>query len=148
MMKEKLLISACFVSDGYKYDGTNNKLDCLNLLQERYDLVLICPEVYGGLSTPRIASEKVGSKVISQEGLDVTSNFVDGALISLKKCLDNGCKKALLKAKSPSCGYKIIYDGTFTKTKISGNGVFTEMLLEHNIEIFTEDEIGVLINDN
>lgn len=147
-MKEKLLISACFLSDGYKYDGTNNILKEVELLKEKYDLVLICPEVYGGLSTPRTPSERVGNKVLNQEGKDVTDFFIKGSKTSLEKCLKNGCKKALLKAKSPSCGYQKIYDGTFTKTIIDGNGVFTEMLLKHNIKIYTEDEIGGLIDDN
>ena len=146
MVKEKLLISACFLYDGYKYDGTNNILDCIDKLKEKYDLIPICPEVYGGLSTPRIASEQLGDKVINKEGKDVTSNFINGARLSLQKCLDNNCKKALLKAKSPSCGYKKIYDGTFTRTIIDGNGVFVKMLLEHNISIYTENEIGELLD--
>lgn len=147
-MKEKLLISACFLETGYKYDGTDNKLACIDKLQEKYELVLICPEVFGQLGTPRRPSEIKDGKVFNDLGQDVTANFISGSKLSLEKAIDAGCKKALLKAKSPSCGYKIIYDGSFKHIKKEGNGIFTTMLLEKGFEIYTEDEIEVLLNDH
>jgi len=144
MVKEKLLVSACFVSDGYKYDGTNNINDEILKLQDKYEFVLVCPEVYGGLNTPRKPSEGLNGKVFMNDGTDVTEEFKKGALKSLEKALNNGVKRALLKAKSPSCGYGKIYDGSFSHTVVDGNGVFVQLLLENNILVYTEEDISSL----
>ena len=145
MKKEILIVSACFLKDGFKYDGTNNIRDEIKQLENKYELVLVCPEVFGGLSTPRLPSEQKGNQVFMNNGKDVTNEFNLGA----KKCLDialqNKVKKALLKAKSPSCGYKQIYDGTFTHTISEGNGVFAKLLIENNIEIYTEEDLTKLL---
>lgn len=144
MKKEKLLVSACFLAKGYKYDGKDNINEKVIALQEKYDFLLVCPEVMGGLSTPRDPSEQRGEKVVSNKGKDVTINFINGAQKALDIVLSNNCKKALLKAKSPSCGKGWIYDGTFTHTKVEGNGVACQLLLDNGILVFTEDEIDFL----
>jgi len=144
MVKPKLLISACFLSKGYKYDGTDNIKQEILKLEEKYEFVPICPEVYGGLSTPRIASEQVENKVLTKDGKDVTKEFELGAKLSLEKAFQNNVKIALLKAKSPSCGYKKIYDGTFTHTIIDGNGVFVKLLIANGFKIYTEEDIHEL----
>lgn len=144
MKKEKILVSACFLAKGYKYDGKDNINEKVISLQKKYDFVLICPEVMGGLSTPRDPSEQIGEKVISNKGKDVTINFINGAQKALSIANANNCKKALLKAKSPSCGKGLIYDGTFTHTIIEGNGKCCQLLLDNDIEVFTEDEIDFL----
>ena len=144
MVKEKLLISACFLSPGYKYDGTDNiKADILKL-KEKYDLIPVCPEVMGGLSVPRLPSEEKDGKVYMIDGRDVTLNFISGSKKALDILKENQITKALLKAKSPSCGYGKIYDGTFTHTLKEGGGVFARMLIKEGIEIITENELEKL----
>ena len=123
MEKEKLLVSACFLFQGYKYDGTANINQRIIELQEKYDFILICPEVFGGLPTPRVPSEIVGDKVCNSIGEDVTNQFLKGAYRALELAREHNCKKAILKAKSPSCGKGLVYDGTFTHTLIDGNGI-------------------------
>ena len=141
MKKEKILVSACFLHEGYKYNGGANINEKIKGLAEKYEFVLICPEVFGGLSTPRLPSEIVNKKVLNSIGEDVTEAFVNGAKKSLELALENGCKKAILKAKSPSCGKGLVYDGTFSHTIIEGYGVAAKLLMENGITIFTEDEI-------
>ena len=145
---EKLLISACMLGISCRYDGksklavTDEELRALN---EKYQLVPFCPEIYGGLPTPRVPSERVGEEVIMKDGTRVTDNFKKGASEALKLCRGLDIKKALLKAKSPSCGKGEIYDGSFSGTLRPGNGVCTEFLLENGIEVYTENEIFELI---
>ena len=144
MAKEKILVSACFLHEGYKYSGGSNFNPEVLRLQEKYDFILICPEVFGGLSTPRLPSEIVNDKVLNSIGEDVTKAFVNGAKKALELALENGCKKAILKAKSPSCGKGLIYDGSFSHTIIKGDGVAAKLLMENGITIYTEDEIEKL----
>ena len=135
---EKILVSACLLGINCKYDGENNKNNkVLEYLKDK-EVIPICPEIMGGLPTPRIPSEIKDNKEITKENNDVTYNFVKGAeeVLYLAKLLN--VKKALLKAKSPSCGVGEIYDGTFTHTKIKGDGITTRLLKENNIEVLTE----------
>ena len=141
MAKEKILVSACFLHEGYKYNGGANINEKIKGLAEKYDFVLICPEVFGGLSSPRLPSEIVNDKVLNEIGEDVTEAFVSGAQKALELALKHGCKKAILKAKSPSCGKGLIYDGSFSHTIIKGDGVAAKLLMENGITIYTENEI-------
>ena len=143
-MREKILVSACFLQEGYKYDGGANINEEIKKLASKYDFILICPEVFGGLGTPRLPSEILNDKVINNKNEDVTKEFFTGALKALEMAKENGCKKAVLKAKSPSCGKGVIYDGTFTHTKKSGNGIACQLLLDNGIEVYTEEEINLL----
>ena len=137
---EKILISACLTGVNCKYSGGNNKLvdTVLEKLAEKYELIPVCPESDGGLSTPRDPSERRSDKVVSCKGRDVTEEFQRGALIALEKALSNDCKKALMKELSPSCGSGKIYDGTFTGTVIDGYGVTAELLTKNGIEVIGE----------
>ncbi len=141
MNKKSIAISACLLGCNCKYNGGNNYTSKVEKLKEQYNLIDICPEVLGGLPTPRVPSEIIGDKVINKEGLDVTINYQTGAKIALDKALENGCEIAILKAKSPSCGCGKIYDGTFTSTLIDGDGITTRLFKEHNIKVLTEEEI-------
>ena len=135
---EKILVSACLLGINCKYNGNNNKNDkVLEYIKDK-EVIPICPEIMGGLSTPRIPAEILNDKVVNSEGLDVTDNFKKGAneVLYLAKLFN--VKKAILKAKSPSCGVGEIYDGTFTHTKISGDGITARLLKENNIEVITE----------
>ena len=144
-MKEKLLISACLCGKNTKYSGGNNLISRLKEIEEKFELYLVCPEVDGGLSTPRNPSEQRGELVVSNVGVDVTKEFNLGAKIALEVALKNNIKYALLKESSPSCGSKLIYDGTFTGTKINGQGVAAKLLVQNGIEVYSENEIEKLL---
>ena len=138
---EIILVSACLLGTNCKYNGKNNKNDkVLEYIKDKY-VIPICPEVFGGLSTPRIPSEIKDNIVINKEGKDVTKYFIDGANKTLEIAKILNVKKALLKQKSPSCGCGRIYDGTFTSNIIKGDGITTKILKENNIEIITEEDL-------
>ena len=140
-----ILVSACLAGVNCKYDGGNNYNKKIMDLVKSGEAILVCPEQLGGLTTPRTPSEikSIDSKkyVFTKDGTDVTDNYNRGAHEVLKLAKELGIKKAILKAKSPSCGCGIIYDGTFTKTKINGNGITTQLLLDNEIEVITEDDV-------
>ncbi|MBO5374846.1 MAG: DUF523 domain-containing protein [Clostridia bacterium] len=144
---KKALVSACLLGVPCRYDGLSKPVEKVIALKKEYELIPICPEVQGGLDTPRVPAEIVGDRVINKSGIDVTENYKNGAKIALDLALENGCKVAILKAKSPSCGKGMIYDGTFTKTLKNGNGVCAKLFLDNDIIVFTENEIGEL-NEN
>ena len=144
-MKEKLLVSSCLLGKNCKYNGKNNYQPNIENLHLYYDIYEVCPEVDGGLPTPRDPSEIIGDKVMSIKGNDNTPFYNKGALHALEVCKKYNIKKALLKQKSPSCGSKIIYDGTFTSTVIKGDGVTSKLLKDNGIEVFDEDDIEQLI---
>ena len=141
-MKEKILISACLLGVNCKYDGTNNDNDKVNEYIKDKELIIICPEIMGGLTTPREPSEILNEKVISKSGKDVTQNFKRGANETLMLAKKFNVKKALLKSKSPSCGCGLIYDGTFNGKLIKGDGITTELLKKHGIEVLTEKDLN------
>ncbi len=144
-MKEPLLISACLYGIACRYDGKDNQISHIELLQQRYTLIPCCPEVMGGLPTPRTPAERRGRDVITRKGVVVTREFQRGVYQSVQLAKQYGCKVALLKANSPSCGCGFIYDGTFTHTLIAGDGMLTEALKDEGIHVFTEKEIEKLL---
>ena len=144
-MKTKLLISACLCGKNTKYNGGNNLIPDLTKIEENFELFLVCPEVDGGLTTPRNPSEQLGGKVISNKGVDVTAEFNLGAKIALEVAKKNDIKYALLKESSPSCGSNLIYDGTFSGKKIKGKGVAAKLLSDNGILVFSENEIEKLL---
>ena len=145
---ERILISACLVGDNVKYDGGNNKNPLIDKLLEKYELVPFCPEVEGGLPTPRHPSEQKDDGVINDLGEDVTENFERGAELAYNICLFLKIKKAILKERSPSCGVHHIYDGSFSHKVIDGSGVTAAYLKEKGIRIYNEDEIPMLLNED
>ena len=144
---ERILISACLVGDNVKYNGGNNKSPLIDKLLEKYELIPFCPEVEGGLKTPRSPSERKDGRVINMEGQDVTTAFERGAELAFNICLFLKIKKVILKEGSPSCGSKKIYDGSFSHKVIQGMGVTAEYLKEKGIEVYNEDEIDSLLNE-
>jgi uncharacterized protein YbbK (DUF523 family) len=104
-------------------------------------LISICPEMAGGLPTPRPPSEIIQSRVLTKTGEDVTQQFKRGAEISLQQCQAHGMRMAILKAKSPSCGNNEIYDGTFSGRTILGSGVTANLLQRTGIRVFNENQI-------
>ncbi len=143
---KKVLISMCLCGVNTRYDGKSITIDDYSRLKEKYILIPMCPEIMGGLSTPRDPSEIKNDKVISNKGVDVTNNFDEGAKCVLKLCQDLEIDIAILKENSPSCGVNFIYDGNFDGTKISGSGVTTKLLKENNIEVYSENAIGKFLS--
>ena len=137
----KIAVSACLIGKNTKYDGTNNYNEAVMEYLKDKEYILICPEVQGGLPTPRIPSERVNDKVINKENIDVTLQFVIGATKTIEMLKENNVELIIVKSKSPSCGYKQIYDGSFTGKIIEGNGVFTELAVKNGIQILTEKDI-------
>ncbi len=145
-MKTKILISACLCGKNTKYNGKNNEIKEISKLKEVFDFVLICPEVMGGLSIPRNPSEIQKDKIISNQGKDVTKEYVLGAKRALQIACKNKIKFALLKEASPSCGSSLVYDGTFSNKKISGEGITTKRLREQGVMVFNETQIDELLD--
>ena len=139
--KKHILVSACLLGENCKWNAQNNLDEKVIKLKEQYDLVPVCPEVLGGLTTPRNPAEQKGDKVYDNLGNDVTAQFSGGAQKSLELARANNCKMAILKAKSPSCGTKKVYDGTFTKSLTDGNGVTAKLLIENGITVLNESEL-------
>ena len=135
----KIIVSACLLGDNCKYNGGNNYNRELSNFLKDYEVIKVCPEVMGGLSIPRVPSEIKNGKVINQEGVDVTHEYQLGALKTLEIAKDNNIKIAILKSNSPSCGSGKIYDGTFSKTLINGDGVTAKLLKENKIIVLNEE---------
>ncbi len=140
-----IAVSACLVGVRCRYDGKAVSYPAIMKLYEQGKLIPLCPEVLGGLSIPRTSCELVqtseGPKVMTQNGEDKTDAFIKGAEMTLTVCKSLGIKKAILKSKSPSCGCGQIYDGTFTRTLIEGNGLTADLLLEAGIQVLGENDI-------
>lgn len=143
----RILVSACLMGVGCRYDGKSNQLPQLEQLMKQHTCIPVCPEIFGGLPTPRVPAERQGSKIMTQDGQDVTQQFVRGTAEVLRLADLYHCKAALLKERSPSCGSEQIYDGTFTKTLTEGDGLAAEMLKRKGIAVYGESQIGELVND-
>lgn len=140
-----ILVSGCLVGLNCKYNGGNNFNEKVDKLLREGKAIPVCPEQFGGLTTPRAPSEiKIidGKRyVFNSEGVDVTENFYKGACEVLELAKKLNIKKAILKSKSPTCGYGQIYNGNFEKKLIDGNGILTQMLLDNDIEVINSDDI-------
>ena len=139
------IISACLCGIDCKYSGGNNYNEKIERLVKEGKAVLVCPEQLGGLKTPRDPAEQRGEGlVITDKGVDVTKEYVKGAEETLKIAKMCGATKAILKSKSPSCGYGKIYDGNFNRTLIDGMGVAAKLLSENGIEVISSDDLETI----
>ena len=141
---ENILISACLLGVACRYDGCKKPLSApiIEKLQQQYHLIPICPEIMGGLSTPRLPSEiQPNRTVMRSDGADVTENYQRGAQESLQLAGLFHCKLAILKEKSPSCGSGKIYDGSFSKTLTEGDGITSELFKKNGILVIGESEV-------
>ena len=135
------VVSMCLAGIPCRYDGKDNLVPKVRALLNRNEAIAVCPEVLGGLPTPRTPSElQPDGRVLNKQGEDVTAQFVSGAERALEICREHGCAGAILKARSPSCGKGVIYDGSFAGKRVPGNGVFAQMLLDAGIPVMTEEE--------
>ncbi len=144
-MKKTILVSACLMGARCRYDGKGNEMPELEALKELVNLVPFCPEIYGGLSTPRCPAEIREDRVVTREGRDVTEQFDRGAGEALRMARLLGCQGAVLKERSPSCGSRMVYDGTFSGTRIKGMGRTASLLAKNHIPIYNEEEISEYI---
>ena len=134
----KILISACLLGCRCRYDGGSKPHPDALGLAERHELVPVCPEQLGGLPTPRPPAERVGDRVLTAAGNDVTEQYRRGAEEALRLCRVTGCQAAVLKERSPSCGCGDVYDGTFSGTLTEGDGVAAALLKEAGIPVCGE----------
>ncbi|MFO0704047.1 MAG: DUF523 domain-containing protein [Patescibacteria group bacterium] len=137
----KVIVSACLAGVPCNYKGEAKPNSKVVKLVATGKAIPVCPECMGGLNIPRIPAERCGEKVVTRDGTDVTKEYNIGAQAVLKVAKVNGCKLAILKARSPSCGKCKIYDGTFSGKIIERNGVTADLLTKNGIEVKTEDEI-------
>lgn len=141
----RLLISACLLGACCRYDGKSMQNEVAMRLMDKHELVPVCPEQLGGLPTPRAPAEIRGERVVNRQDTDVTAAYKMGAEEALRLYRLLHCDGAVLKARSPSCGKGQVYDGSFSGTLISGNGVTAALLLSHGIPVWTEEELGELL---
>ena len=138
---KKILVSACLLGLSCRYDGKSKPVDEVIALKEKYSLIPVCPEILGGLPTPRIPCEIKEGRALNREGEDKTSEYTKGAeeVLRLARLLE--CNIAVLKKKSPSCGAGEIYDGSFSGKTVLGDGVCAKLLKENGITVLNETEI-------
>ena len=137
----KIMVSACLLGENCKYNGGNNYNEKVMEYIKGHEVISVCPEVLGGLPTPRVPSEIVNGVVTTKDGRNVDSEFRLGAEIALKKAQEEKVDLVILQSRSPSCGVKQIYDGSFSGTKIDGQGIFTRLLKENNIRMMDVEDL-------
>ncbi len=149
---QKILVSRCLLGQRVRYDGgAHGPFSLLERWQQEGRIVPLCPEVAGGLPTPRAPAEIAGGQgaqvldgrlpVLTLEGEDVTAAFIDGAQQALALVAQHGICMALLKARSPSCGNRENYDGSFSGTRVAGEGVTAAALRRAGVQVFSEEEL-------
>ena len=150
---QKILVSRCLLGHRVRYDGgASGPFDQLQQWLDEGRIVPLCPEVAGGLPTPRAAAEIPGgqggevldgqARVITTGGDDVSAEFLSGAYQALELVQKHGIRIAVLKANSPSCGNLLTYDGSFSGVKVSGEGVTAALLKRHGVQVFSEQELA------
>ena len=137
----KIAVSACLLGENCKYNGGNNYSAKVAEFIKDHEVISVCPEVMGGLPVPRESSEIVDGVVKHKDGISVDEEFRRGAEIALEKVLENGVELVILQSRSPSCGVKEVYDGTFSGKLIPGQGVFAKLLAENNIRTMDVSEL-------
>lgn len=146
MDNRRVLVSSCLLGVYCRYNGEQVSCADIARLSDAAEIVPVCPEIYGGLPTPRLPSERRDGGVFMKDGTDVTAAYRRGAREALRIADALGISYAVLKERSPSCGSGVIYDGTFTGTRVSGDGVTAELFQKNNIAVYGESRIGELID--
>ena len=142
MEKPCILVSACLLGMNCRYNGKGELNSQVLALSRDAVLIPFCPEIYGGLATPRDPAERQGEKVMTAAGADVTEQYKKGAEEALRLARLYGCRAAVLKERSTSCGRGQIYDGTYTRRLIPGDGVTARLLEQEQIPVFGETSCG------
>lgn len=138
----KILVSACLLGKNCKYNGGNNLNQGVLDFIEGHEVIGVCPEQLGGLSTPRLPAEILDGVVTNKEGVSVDNEFRKGAQSALAAALENKVNLAILQSRSPSCGVKEIYDGSFSGKKIKGQGVFAKLLSARGIKVLDAEDVA------
>lgn len=138
----KILVSACLLGKNCKYNGGNNLNQGVLDFIEGHEVIGVCPEQLGGLSTPRLPAEMVEGIVTNKEGISVDAEFRKGAQTALAAALEKKVDLAILQSRSPSCGVKEIYDGSFSGKKVKGQGVFARLLTKYGIKVLDAEDIA------
>jgi len=138
-----ILVSACLIGTCCRYDGDHQHNQNVVNLAEKHVLIPICPEQLGGLMTPRPPAELRNGRVITNDGIDVTKQFIAGAKAALDIARLNNCKQAILKEHSPSCGCGKIYDGSFSGNLVNGVGITADLLLQNGISVIGEKHVDL-----
>ena len=138
----KILVSACLLGKNCKYNGGNNLNQRVLDFIEGHEVIGVCPEQLGGLSTPRLPAEIVDGVVTNKEGVSVDAEFRKGAQTALAVALEKKVDLAILQSRSPSCGVKEIYDGSFSGKKIKGQGVFAKLLSARGIKVLDAEDVA------
>lgn len=144
---KKILVSACLVGDKVRYDGKGKFVPNVHDLKEHFELVLVCPEFAALNKAPRLKMEVVNGRIIDEDGKDHTESLNTSIDEIVRLCKYLGITVAVLKARSPSCGNKEIYDGTFSKKLIDGQGLLVRALSKAGIFVYNEDETEQLLID-
>ena len=137
----KIMVSACLLGENCKYSGGNNRNEKVLAYVQGHEVIPVCPEVMGGLPTPRVPAEIVCGVVINKDGVNVDRENRLGAEKTLALAKENGIDLAILQSRSPSCGVKEIYDGTFSGRRISGMGVTARLLSENGFAVMDAEEL-------
>ena len=137
----KIAVSACLLGENCKYNGGNNKNDAVVNFIKGKEVISVCPEVAGGLPTPRVPVELVNGVAINRDGINVDKEFRLGVERMLEKLADEDIDLVILQPRSPSCGTKQIYDGTFTGILKPGQGMFAKALMEKGYKVVEPDDL-------
>lgn len=138
----RVAISACLLGRPVRYDGGSKPVAAVRELADKVDAVPVCPETASGLPVPRPpAEQQPDGRVLLRGGTDVTSDFARGSAHEAERVRAVGAPLAVLKAKSPSCGHGVIYDGTYTGTLTKGEGTFARLLVEEGICVVDENVV-------
>lgn len=140
-MVARIIVSGCILGCECRYAGDGKVCQKVLDLCKDNEIIPVCPEQMGGLTTPREPAEIVNCKVIAKDGRDVTVQYKKGAETTLYLAKLLNADYAILKANSPSCGKGMIYDGSFTGKKIPGNGVTAQLLIDNGFKVITEEEL-------
>lgn len=135
-----ILVSACLLGLPCRYDGTGKADERLLALAKAHTFIPVCPEQLGGLPTPRPSAERCGARVITRDERDLTTAFTKGAEQTLYLAQLFGCRIAILKANSPSCGSGQRYDGTFSGKLVPGDGLTAALLKQNGLTILSEQD--------
>lgn len=146
-MKGRILISACLLGVCCRYDGKSKPAANVEKLMDRYELIPVCPEQLGGLATPRPPAEIRQGRVVTKDGADVTAQYQKGAEQALFLAQTFGCRRAVLKTRSPSCGSGEIHNGLFDGGLTEGDGITAVFLKQAGITVFGEDQIEQLLSE-
>ena len=139
-MNEPIIVSACLLGEACRFDGQGKQnSELLDILKDK-TLIPVCPEVEGGLPIPRPPAEISGIGVFRKNGEDVSKEFHTGASICTEKAVSAQVHHAILKSRSPACGCGQVYDGSFSKTLINGDGIFTQHLKSAGIDCISDED--------